>query len=128
MYGRAVLMRARLRQARIEDDQLKANDRSDSFDDNQKVLAGRRRITEEAPGCDWPGADWDHSSAQWHLRQSEANRGAFSVDGNRLLVAATLASAELQVPRSFDATLVADYLLKIPAAAHAQITKWWRGR
>ena len=62
--------------------------------------------------------------ARW---QPGANREAFIFDADELFVAATLAAAEFQVARSFDAAIAENYLFKVSTSAGAQITGRRRG-
>ena len=74
--GRAPLFRAILNQAFEDDEQLRAYDRSDSFEGNRRALEGLKRIVEQAPGYERFGASWVHANARTFLRRAEAKREA----------------------------------------------------
>ena len=123
IYERALSMLASSRQAQIEDVQLGASARSDSYENKQEALEELHRMAEESPGCDRFGADWGRPNARRHSSQWEGNKEASAYDKDQLMMAATLATAEFRAPRRFDATLVENYSLKV----RQQLTPKLRG-
>ena len=81
----------------------------------------------------WFGADWGHPNARWHLWQLEASEGFHPGCGSAFDGSFGCGSAEFQVPRSLDATLVASHPCgklrpKVSTADNAPITDGRRGR
>ena len=86
------------------------------------------RLSEATPLPEECAALRGHENARRHLRQGETRKVAVAFAEDQPMIPATIVAAELQVSRNFDPLFLGAFILKVSAAANAQVSgRWWGG-
>ena len=120
-------MRASLRKGVGASSEIQFRVASDGLGDDHQAWLELGKLRDGAPAQSAKGDFRDRATALFHLWKMEADEAAFACNYGQLLLATTVATAELAVSRSFERDFLEARISESTIVASTQIAGYWSG-